>query len=352
MAGDDDHYSTHRSRRDDRDASHRRTHGSDREHNRETSRRRSRSPSPHAQSRTLHPVLARFGVRELTPDDYYIRSAEFKAWLSETKSKYLDEISSQDARRYFERFVRRWNEGRLDDDFYTGKIRGASVASGSGTRHRWGFATASAAEKEQLAMVRDTVDTLTNGDSRGAAEARDAERRARHGRSMQSQSDAGPPLPTPPARDSGWTSRKSHAESQYDREHTQQLSRVAASETRRRARHDQADQDEALHGRATGRERALEKKRQLNTDNRDFANRRLNDDGIELDDRELYDDDSPALKAGGSGERRMGKREQSRQERLEERRAEMQEKVSAMKEKDSKTMEMLRALAQERFGGS
>lgn len=69
-----------------------------------------------------------------------------------------------------------------------------------------------------------------------------------------------------------------------------------------------------------------------------------------MDDRELYDAE-PLAKAGGMGGRRMGKREQARQERLEERRAEMQEKVQAMKAKDNKTIDMLKALAQERFGG-
>ncbi|CDS01401.1 uncharacterized protein SPSC_04900 [Sporisorium scitamineum] len=214
MAVDDD-YSSHRSRRDDREASHRPQRGSHRDKQR--SRRQSRSPSPHPDPQPLHTILARHGVAKLTPDDYFIRSAEFKAWLSETKSKYLDEISSKDARRYFDRFIRCWNEGKLNDDYYKGKIRGASSAAGSSTRHRWGFTAASAAEREQLAMIRDTVDTLTNGDSRGAQEARDAERKSRR---SHAQTDPDPP---PTARDSNWTppNSKSHAQTQYHREHAE-----------------------------------------------------------------------------------------------------------------------------------
>ena len=34
-------------------------------------------------------------------------------WLAQSKRKYLDEISSKDARRYFDKFVDKWNRGRL-----------------------------------------------------------------------------------------------------------------------------------------------------------------------------------------------------------------------------------------------
>ena len=308
-------------------------------------------------------------MNELTEDDYFIRATEFKAWLAESKGKYLDEISSKDARRYFERFVRRWNEGRLPDEYYEGKVRSSSAAAGSSsqTRHRWAFttkATYSGKEQEQLAMIRDNVDTLTNGDSRGAIEARDAERRARKGRSANADDrDAEESMPS---RDSGWGSRpsqaqtlassssKDHAQAQFEREHRRDLDRIASSEARRRERHDRQDEEEALHGRATGRDRMLEKRRERNAANRDFANRR-NDDGIEMDDRDLYDQEplpraAPSSRGADTRSGGMSKREQARQERKEERQAEMQEKVSALKEKDKKTMEMFKAMAQERFG--
>ncbi|SPO23966.1 uncharacterized protein UTRI_03497_B [Ustilago trichophora] len=399
MAAGEDAFS-HRSRREDRDNHHhsRRSHrdehrdstshrSSRRDKDDSSKRRRSRSPSPVRRDapssssdgeHEIHPTLLKFGVGELTEEDYFIRATEFKAWLSESKGKYLDEISSKDARRYFERFARRWNEGKLPDEYYAGKVRSSSAAAGSSsqTRHRWAFtskASYSSKEQEQLAMIRDNVDTLTNGDSRGAVEARDAERRARKGRSANAEVDGD--TVEAPSRDSGWGSRNSGsqpsnpsnnnsssssrnpADKQLEREHRQDLDRVAHSESRRRERQDRADQDEAFHGRATGRDRMLEKKRERAANHREFANRRNADDGIEMDDRELYDQEplprattssSRASDARSSG---LSKREQARQERIEERQAEMQEKVSALKEKDRKTMEMFKAIAQERFGG-
>ncbi|SOV07815.1 uncharacterized protein UDID_07164 [Ustilago sp. UG-2017a] len=329
--------------------------------------RRSRSPSPRPRrsdrspSEGPHPILARLGVDKLTPDDYFIRSAEFKAWLSESKHKYLDEISSKEARRYFDHFVHRWNEGKLPDLYYKGEVRSSAAAAGasSQTRHKWTFSnksTYSSKEQEQLEMIRDNVDTLTNGSSKGAIEARDAERKACHAKSNEA-----PDAEEEPRRDSGWNSRsaasssKSYAESQLDREHREDLSRITQSESRRSARQDERDEEEAFHGRATGRDRVLEKKRERNAVNREFASRRQADDGIEMDDRDLYEQETPSLssasRAGGQrGERATSKKEQARQERMEQRKAEMQEKVSALKEKDAKTMEMLKAMAQERFG--
>ncbi|SPO24229.1 uncharacterized protein UTRI_03497 [Ustilago trichophora] len=407
-AGDD--ATLHRSRReDDRDTHHhsRRSHrdqhpderpdstpqrSSRRDNYDSSKRRRSRSPSPVRRAardslpdgeHDIHPTLLKFGVAKLTEEDYFIRATEFKAWLSESKGKYLDEISSKDARRLFERFVRRWNEAKLPDEYYAGKVRSSSAAAGSSsqTRHRWAFtskASYSSKEQEQLAMIRDNVDTLTNGDSRGAKEARDAERRARKGRSANAEVDGD--ADEAPSRDAGWSSSnprsqppnpfynknsnssnssssRSYADTQLEREHRQDLERVAHSESRRRERQDRADQDEAFHGRATGRDRMLEKKRERAANHREFANRRNADDGIEMDDRELYDQEpvpratTSSSRGGDARSGGMSKREQARQERIEERQAEMQEKVSALKEKDRKTMEMFKAMAQERFGG-
>lgn len=53
------------------------------------------------------------GARRLSADDYYAESAQFRRWLAATRRKYLGELESGDARRYFDKFVRRWNEGVL-----------------------------------------------------------------------------------------------------------------------------------------------------------------------------------------------------------------------------------------------
>lgn len=310
------------SRHDDRRRSHRDSP--------DPPRRRSLSPT------TPHSRLLQFNAPPLTADDYFSRSYEFKSWLLSRKSLYLDEISSQEARRYFSRFVRYWNDGRLPDEYYTGKLRGVG-GSGGQTRHKWAFGRE--VEKE-LEKVRDSVDTLTNGMSRGAREARDVERKSRGA----SHADEGVA-----ERDSGWSSAgKSHADRQLDREHNQNIHRIAQQERRQRTRQEAADAHEELHGaRATGRDRMIEKRRERNEGNRAFADR--HEDGLEVDERDLYDDPHPTITERGRGE---SKREQVRRERAEEKRADLEERVGKLKEKDERTMEMFKAMAAERFGGA
>lgn len=54
------------------------------------------------------------GVDDLSDDDYFLKATELKLWLYEEKGKKLDSLKTEDARRYFRRFVRAWNKGRLD----------------------------------------------------------------------------------------------------------------------------------------------------------------------------------------------------------------------------------------------
>lgn len=50
----------------------------------------------------------------INEDDYFEKANEFRLWLKESKRKYLDEISSKEARRYFKKFVGKWNDYELD----------------------------------------------------------------------------------------------------------------------------------------------------------------------------------------------------------------------------------------------
>jgi hypothetical protein len=43
-----------------------------------------------------------------------VKSSEFRQWLHEEKDKYFNELSSDRARRYFRKFVRAWNAGKLN----------------------------------------------------------------------------------------------------------------------------------------------------------------------------------------------------------------------------------------------
>ncbi|GAC92857.1 hypothetical protein PHSY_000414 [Pseudozyma hubeiensis SY62] len=318
----------------DHSHSSRRTHDPSTSSSSRSQSARARSPSPSTS------ISLPFDASPLTSDDYFIRSSEFKHWLSSSKQLYLDEISSASARRYFDRFVRRWNAGRLDDPYYSGTIRSLDSSAGK-TRHKWSFTTHQgyASEKAKLELMKDSIDTLTNGDSRGAREARDAERRTKRSHNTEDSERGSQARPS------------TVAQRQFDREHQRDLDRISSSQDRKRLRQDAADMAEEQEGKSTGRERTMEKRREINADKRAFAESRR-PDGLELDDRDIYDDERKAGRGDEDARNRgRSKREQARQERLEERKEELQGRVDEMKRKEDKTMDMFKAMARERFGG-
>lgn len=104
-------------------------------------------------------LQAKFGVEEISQDDYFSKSNEFRAWLRDEKKKYLDQLSGEESRRvsssaslgrdetfetdrylflaeqYFKKFVKVWNRGRLSCEAFicSSEARGRRLMS---TRHR------------------------------------------------------------------------------------------------------------------------------------------------------------------------------------------------------------------------
>ena len=98
------------------------------------------------------------------------QAPEYAQWLAEAHGAFLDELSSDEARRRFKKFVARWNAGELSAAYYGG-VKSTAQPGGSRTRHVWGF-TQKLSEKDQesLDLARDGVDTQTH--KAGAAAAR------------------------------------------------------------------------------------------------------------------------------------------------------------------------------------
>lgn len=51
----------------------------------------------------------------MTEADYFLKNPEFSAWLRRKKSLYFDSLTTDEAHKLFEKFVRRWNAGRLSE---------------------------------------------------------------------------------------------------------------------------------------------------------------------------------------------------------------------------------------------
>ncbi|KAI9919502.1 hypothetical protein PsorP6_017428 [Peronosclerospora sorghi] len=116
------------------------------------------------------------GVKKITNEDYFLRQTEFRVWLAQTKSKYVDDLSTEEATELFNvDFAKKWNRGKLHKMFYEG-LPEAVVEQTKRTRHNWGFvAKLGEKEKFELATTKDSVDVATkdqklltfNGDKQG-----------------------------------------------------------------------------------------------------------------------------------------------------------------------------------------
>jgi hypothetical protein len=88
---------------------------------------------PHAAAATAFIIPS---DQRITSDDYFRKSSEFIAWLSERKGLLFSELSSDDARRLFETsFVIEWNSGGLRQAYYAGLIQPPAKR----TSHKWAF---------------------------------------------------------------------------------------------------------------------------------------------------------------------------------------------------------------------
>ena len=91
----------------------------------------------------------------ITEEDYFSKAPEFASWL-QSRGTYLDELQSDEARKQFGKFVKRWNGGELPPQLYAG------VKPASRTRHQWGFvASLSDADLHTLDRTKDGVDSAT-----------------------------------------------------------------------------------------------------------------------------------------------------------------------------------------------
>lgn len=279
--------------------------------------RRSQSPSRHLPG----------GAEPITESDYFLKSSEFRVWLKDEKRKYFDELSGEKARKYFHKFVKEWNRGRLDKSLYAG-IDPSKQSAMSQTAYKWSFASKrSRAEDEALHAARAEV---------GAATYRvggEPSSRSGDGSNKRVQ---GPTLPP-------------QADRVLAREAAEERAAAERDYQRKRDKAEARDRVEDMVGpREVGRERVLEKKRERREGDRAFRDR--GDEGLEVDEGTL-------LGGGSSFKAEIARRDAARARFQQKREAAREDKVSgsrervaAIRDKDKATMDMFMQMAKERFG--
>ncbi|SCZ94779.1 BZ3500_MvSof-1268-A1-R1_Chr12-1g03652 [Microbotryum saponariae] len=347
--------SRHRSSRDD-DDDRRRSHSSRSKSHRDRSR--SRSPS-----RTSSPAPRRKrgedddeandrssgeeypgppqGVGQLDESDFYLKSNELRLWLLEQKNKRFDTLRSEDARRYFRKFINKWNRGLLPTKFYQG-ISSASLPTTVSSSHSWSFSKATQRELDDASYIRKSIDTGHHKPLPSTSTSASASRSVVVGPTM-------PPVTLGPTMPSSRLDalRSNRERDASERERSKALDKAERKKAAREAREEEKD------GRATGRERQLEKKREFGEIRREIK------EGKEPGMVEMNEEDLGLVGPGGGGSfaAAVAARDQGRNKYQgkkmsirEEKQAEMQDKLQAMRSKEDQTMALLKQMAAERFG--
>ncbi|WVQ79299.1 hypothetical protein IAT38_001396 [Cryptococcus sp. DSM 104549] len=332
-----------RRRHRDRSASPRRDRDDDkdreRDHKRSSKKHKEREASPSDDEDLID--LEEIGVKEISEDDYFLKSNEFKYWLKEERGKYLDEMSSESAHKYFRKFVRRWNDGALPRNLYS--LPATVLPASANTAYKWSF---SGRADSSLAAVRADVGRMTHSGAAGAAgpsvgpsvgPSPGPSRVGPVGPSLPPSTSSaprlGPSLPTASDRQYALETATDHA----------RLSRKAEHKAA------QARADE-LVPRGVGKEGKMEERRATNAENRAYREKD-GAAGLEVDEGTLMGDSggfAAALRQREAAEARRQSRKDIAQ--LDKRGADA-ERLQERRQKESATMDMFKAMARERFGG-
>ncbi|DAZ99147.1 TPA: hypothetical protein N0F65_010231 [Lagenidium giganteum] len=247
------------------------------------------------------------GVEPISADDYFLRATEFRVWLHQKRNKYVEELSTQEATELFEdKFVKRWNDGRLDAMFYKG-IPEAVLEQTKRTRHQWGFVNRlNEKERFDLATAKDSVEVATRKQNLLQKDAAGTSSGSRK-REQRDEDDR--------RNDRGYDDDRRHHDKadrkRHRKHHESVLEELVPKETGREAKLEQRRQRaEKLHGAARDRD----------------ANR----DGLDIDEDFLM---------GGSSQSDLQRRLAQRQLGRERKDQERQEKVAALAAKETERMD-------------
>lgn len=261
----------------------------------------------------------------------------FAEYLGVQKRLEADELSPEELKGRFKSFMGKWNRGELAegwyDPTYQETLRARFAARPSCHSH------VRPDSEAQLQHSQGAADISTVRDS-----------------DDEDEDDFGPALPA--KNRSAGVAIPSVQDLQQRREldieeHEHRL--ADARYERKQERKQQKERlDELVPRAAPGtRERQLEKKREAAAGNRAFADAKAGGDVAEVPDADLMGADEGAasfkaqLKAQAT---KKNEREIRKEEILRARAAEREERLAGHRQKEEKTMDMLRALAKQRFG--
>ncbi|OQR93298.1 hypothetical protein ACHHYP_02676 [Achlya hypogyna] len=245
-----------------------------------------------------------YDEERISRDDYFEKAREFRVWLKTDKNVYFEDLTSEDAMKHFDKFVRRWNDGKLDRMYYTG-IPQHVLESVQRTKHKWGFVkNLNDSERLHLASTKDTVDITTNKSTSSKESYRNepAQSKPSSSRSRQINDDS----------DSDIEDRRKREKAERKKYHKHKDSVM-----------------EELAPKATGREATIEKKREKAATLHGAARQKEDSkDGLDLSEDFLM---------GGTDD--FHARVQRRKAAIDRRQDEKQQRVAAAQDAESARMQ-------------
>ncbi|KAF9549148.1 hypothetical protein EC957_004787 [Mortierella hygrophila] len=207
-------------------------------------------------------------IQTISEDDYFTKSSEFRLWLRQSKKKYFEDLTADDARKYFKKFVRRWNDFELDESYYKG-VRTSQIPTNSMTKYQWKFAkTIDKSDLNKVESIKDSIDTMTNvrfahevGRLTGVSSASALESGTGSGSAAGARRTLGPSMPPPVAGASIGPRRPMTADEVAEKEEKDFRNRQHHRADQKRHRKDKETILEELVPKPTGREAMLEKRR-------------------------------------------------------------------------------------------
>lgn len=313
-------------------------HHRDREHSKRKKHRRKSSSLDTSKLIPLGPILSHPPTESLqTSLHYFSHNPHLRLYLYRTHSLYFEDLSSDDARSYFEEFVKIYNSGRLEEAYYNPTLPQEALDQCLRTKHQWKFRT-NDVEKEKLNMVREGVRKQTEYEKGASAPSTGG-----------NDAKSAPPVTTLQTHDT-----KDNQDCDHDKDQHRLEARAAQRQSDKKYRERIKLANEELDPNQfakpiSGWERQQEKKRQRsNATHGAYHDREDVIAGGDLDDDAIYGDGEVSGGGGGGRRRKDLTYEEAvykERQRREKREAEMAAKVEDAKRKEEqKRKEMLAML--------
>ncbi|KAK9070627.1 hypothetical protein SSX86_011029 [Deinandra increscens subsp. villosa] len=111
--------------------SHKKDKSSDRKRKSSSSSGKQEEKRKHKHHKHARREISNF--KELSDEDYFVKSNEFATWLKDERDSFFSDLSAESARKLFAEFVKDWNKKKLDLKYYDG------IETGPRSSHNWKF---------------------------------------------------------------------------------------------------------------------------------------------------------------------------------------------------------------------